>query len=272
MEKKNLIGLIAGAVILVVAGIFFWGEKLFYFLVVVSFITALLPFLISFILTRGEQKEKEQKFLDFTRDLVGNVKSGTPVSKSVLNLKERNYGVLNEHVQKLANQISVGIPFSKALNTFARDTKSKVISRAVNLISEAERAGGHIESVLESVSDSVNQIEEIRKERKSSVSNLVVQGYIIFLVFIVIMLVLEFQILPMTAGLADVDSLDISISKISPEDFSMPLFVMIIVQSIFAGLVIGKISEGSVKDGIKHAFILLAITLIIKTGVSVFIG
>lgn len=272
MEKKNLIGVGAGILVLAGAFIFFFGEKLFYFLLVISFIIALLPFFISFVLSRGEQKEKEQKFLDFARDLVGNVKSGTPVSKAVLNLRQRNYGVLNEHVEKLANQISVGIPFSKALNTFAKDTRSNVISRAVNLISEAERAGGNIGGVLEAVSGSVNQIEELRKERKSAVSNLVVQGYIIFLVFIVIMLVLEFQILPMTAGLADVDALDISISQINPSDFAMPLFIMIIVQSIFAGLVIGKISEGSIKDGVKHAFILLAITLVIKTGVSVFLG
>lgn len=272
LERMHWIGIVAAIVVLVGGAIFFFGDRIFYFMIVISIIVGALPFMISFAISRGEQKEKETRFLEFTRDLVGNVKSGTPISRSVLNLKGRNYGPLTPHVQKLANQISLGIPFSKALRTFAKDSKSKVISRAVNLISEAERAGGHIDTVLESVSGSVNQVEKLRKERMSSVSNLVVQGYIIFLVFIVIMLVLEFQILPMTAGLAEVDSLDISVQQVNPEEFAMPLFVMILVQSAFAGLVIGKVSEGSIKDGIKHAFILLAITLLIKTGASVFIG
>jgi len=57
-----------------------------------------------------------------------------------------------------------------------------------------------------------------------------------------------------------------------PSSFSMPLFIMLLIQSFFAGLVIGKISEGSVKKGIKHSFILLAITLLITTGARALFG
>jgi flagellar protein FlaJ len=141
------------------------------------------------------------------------------------------------------------------------------------LISEAERAGGRIESVLESVAVSVNQIEELRKERKSSISNLVTQGYIIFFVFIIIMLVMEFKILPMVTEIsASPTELSFSPRNVSPEEFSMPMFVMLLVQSFFAGLVIGKISEGSIKSGIKHSFILVGVTLFITTGAKALFG
>jgi hypothetical protein len=49
----------------------------------------------------------------------------------------------------------------------------------------------------------------------------------------------------------------------------MPMFVTIIVQSFFAGLVIGKISEGTLWAGVKHSFILIAITLLVVTGARV---
>ena len=189
-----------------------------------------------------------------------------------MNLQKRDYGALTPHVQKLGNQISIGITLTAALKTFAKETKSRVISRAVGLISEAERAGGKIETILESVARSVNQIEDLKKERKSSISNLIVQGYIIFIVFIIIMLVLEFKILPLTAGLADVEGLSISVSAVDPSTFAMPLFIMILVQSFFAGLVIGKIAEGSLMNGIKHSFILLALTLLITTGAKALLG
>lgn len=277
-EKKHWFGIGAGLLISLVGGILFFGSNLFYFMLVLGVIVGLMPFIFGLISARGVEKDKERKFLEFVRDLVENVKSGTPVSKGILNLSKRDYGSLSGHVGKLANQISLGIPLTTALENFAADIKSKTISRAVSLISEAERSGGNIGTILESVANSVNQTENLKQERKSSVSNLIVQGYIIFLVFIVIMLVLDIKILPLTEDLADTKDLGLSSgspglgSGGSAGGFSTPLFVMILIQSFFAGLVIGKISEGSLKDGIKHSFILVAITLLITTGVKTLFG
>jgi len=269
MKFEKMHGLGIGLGIFVAGGSFFmFGvSKLFYFLLVIALIIVSLPFMLTVLLGQNKEREKEVKFLEFARDLVETVRSGSPISKSIMNLSNRNYGTLSHHVAKLANQLSIGITLTSGLETFAKDTKSKVISRAVGLISEAERAGGKIETVLESVANSVDQIEMLRKERKASVSNLVTQGYMIFIVFIIIMLVLEFKILPLVTDLGGGEGIGgMAAKEISTDDFSMPLFIMLLVQSFFAGLVIGKISEGTMKRGIKHSFILLAITLLITTG------
>ncbi len=270
-EKMHWLGIGIGVAGAVTSIAIFRGGNLMYFLLVLSLLAGSIPFMISFLLGESRQKEKEEKFLAFTRDLVEMVRSGTPVSKSIMNLKNRNYGTLTSHVGKLANQLSIGLTLTNALNTFAKDTKSRVISRAVGLISEAERAGGKIETILESVADSVNQIENLRKERKAAVSNLVTQGYLIFFVFIVIMLVLEFKILPLVSDLESTgtEGLSISVNRLTSDQFAMPLFVMLLVQSFFAGLVIGKISEGTIRSGFKHSFILLALTLLVTTGARV---
>lgn len=276
LSKKQWAGIIAGVIIAGVSIAIFRGNGLMYFLLVISLIIAILPFVLDLILVQGEQKEKEEKFLFFVRDLVENVRSGTPVSRSIMNLKKRNYGSLSPHIEKLANQLSIGMTLTDSLIVFSKDTESKVISRSVGLISEAERAGGKIETILESVASSINQIEILRKERKAAISNLVTQGYIIFMVFIVIMLVLEFKILPLVSSLGDTDGfgarIGVDVGPSDAQDLSMPLFIMILVQSLFAGLVIGKISEGSIRDGIKHSFILLTITLLTVTGSRVLFG
>jgi len=268
LEKMHWMGIVAGLVVAIASKIVFGESKLFFFLLVLSLIVGALPFVITIILDQSKQKEKEEKFLEFSRDLVENVKSGTPISKSIIHLKNRDYGALSPHIRKLASQLTLGITLTQALITFARDTKSKVITRAVTLISEAERAGGQIDSILGSVADSVNQIENLRKEQKAAVSNLVTQGYLIFFVFIIIMLVLELKIMPLVSNLSGGEGLSIKVNKIDPSEFGLPLFIMLLVQSFFAGLVIGKISEGSIKHGIKHSFILLAITLLVTTGVK----
>jgi len=265
-EKMHWLGIGIGLLGILGAFLIFGLTNVAYFIIVISLVLGLLPFMITFLLGQSRQREKEEKFLAFIRDLVETVRSGTPISKAVVNLKNRNYGSLTRHVQKLANQLSIGITLTVALENFAKDTKSKVISRAVSLISEAEKAGGNIDTILDSVAGSVNQIEQLRKERKAAVSNLVTQGYMIFFVFIIIMLVLEFKILPLVSDLGGTEGLAISTSSIDPDKFSAPLFIMLLVQSFFAGLVIGKISEGSIKSGFKHSFILLALTLLVTTG------
>lgn len=275
IRLSHIIGIIITLIVGTLSLVLFWdSRKILYFVLVIAFIAGAIPFLISIINERKKQKELEAKFLEFARDLVENVKSGTPISKSIINLKSRNYGQLSFYVDKLSNQISLGIPLTASLATFAKDTKSAVISRAVSLISEAEKAGGQIDHILESVSNSVDQTEQLKKERKSAVYNLVVQGYIIFMVFILIMIILEFKILPMIPSGGDttgqVGDIGINMKGINPDDFSMPLLVLLLVQSLFSGLVIGKISEGSLKDGIKHSFILIAITLLVKTGATAF--
>lgn len=272
LQTKHFVGIGLAVVIIVIAVVLFRSDKLFYFILVTAGIIASLPFMISIITERSKQKNLEERFLEFTRDLVENVKSGTPISRGIINLKTRNYGSLSPYVEKLSNQISLGIPMTEALITFARDTKSPVISRAVSLIAEAEKSGGQIDTILESVSNSVNQTEELKKERKAAVYNLIVQGYIIFLVFILIMLLLEFKILPMIPNAGSIEGLGIKAAAIDPAQFSLPLLILLLVQSFFSGLVIGKISEGSLKDGLKHSFILLAMTLLIKTGASALFG
>ncbi|MBT4136232.1 hypothetical protein HOD75_02050 [archaeon] len=287
VKKSYLIGLIS-AFVIIIFSILFWVLKLIendllYFILGISFVIGGLPFFISLIIESNITREKEEMFLEFARNLVESVKAGTPISRSILNVKNKDYGVLNPYVEKLANQISLGIPIKVAFETFARDVRSKTISRAVTIISESEKAGGQIEDILESVAKSVSQVEKLRKERRASMSTLVVQGYIIFLIFIVIMLVMEFTVLPIAQGLGEgVTSIDTGMSgglggfvggqeAASPEELAKPFFWLLIVQGLFVGLVIGKLSEGKVKAGIKHSFILIVLALLINTGARLFL-
>ncbi len=270
MKKINFIYLGIGILAIIGVLLFFNSPSLAkykYFLISVISILCLLPFVLANSLESKKQKEKDAKFLEFVRDLVENVKSGTPISKAILNVQSRDYGALSVHVKKLGNQITLGITLTAALINFANDTESPVIKRAVGLISEAERSGGEIDSILSSVSGSVNQTEKLKKEQRSSIYNLVVQGYIIFIIFILIVLVLQYLILPLTKDLGTGGFSDLNSSiKVNPNvDFEKSLLGLLIVQSFFAGLVIGKISEGSMKDGIKHSFILIGLTLIISS-------
>ncbi len=273
-SKVKLMGIIFALIVLILDFIFLRGNDIFYFVLGMAFVIGVLPFIIGISLEAAKEKEKEEMFLEFSRDLVEGVKSGTPISKSILNVKGKAYGALSPHVKKIANQIALGIPVREALDTFAKDVENNTISRSISLIKEAERTGGNIEDILESVASSISTIEKLKKERASAIYGLIVQGYIIYLIFIIIILIMQFKILPMTVGITDLGGIgDIGISTTSllAEDLSTPFLYLLIAQGFFAGLVIGKIAQGSLKSGLKHSAILIIISILISTGARIFI-
>ena len=137
IKKIHLLGIIVAVVILLMDFIFLREDKEFYFVLGIAFVVAVLPFVVTVFLETEKEKEKESMFLEFSRNLVESVKAGTPISKSIVNVKDKDYGSLTPHVDKLANQISLGIPIKDALQNHAWDVNSKTITHAPTLISEA---------------------------------------------------------------------------------------------------------------------------------------
>ena len=279
LKKANWIGIIFGLILIIVDFIFFFGENLFYFLIGIAMAVIALPFVVTTIFETNLEKEKNEQFLEFARALAENVKGGTPIGQSIKNMRNKNFGSLTENIGKLANQMSIGIPMSKALHTFAEDIGSVTVKRAISLIKEAEMAGGKIDDILDSVASSIYQIEKLKKERSAAISSLVVQGYIIFFIFIGIMLVMQFKIIPLTDQVNSVGGLEgigvgIGASSgegFSTDDLSRPLLWMLLLQGLFSGLAIGKLSEGSVKAGVKHSFVMVIAAFLISTGAKLFL-
>lgn len=287
LSKPKLIGIIAALITIILAYLFLRKTNLFLFIMLIAVIIGIMPFIISLMMENKRQTEIDMMFLEFSKNLVESVKSGTPISKSILNVRTKDYGHLNPYIDKLANQISLGIPVKVALETFARDANSSTIKRAVAIISESEKAGGQIDAILESVVRSVSQTEKLKKERQAAMYTLVVQGYIIFMIFIAIMIVMQYNVLPIAAGMSGdfegvfsgggIPGFNMGISQTSgegptAEELARPFIYVLGLQGIFAGLVIGKLSEGNVKAGLKHSFILTGIALLISIGAKTFLG
>jgi flagellar protein FlaJ len=287
LKKLNIIGIVFGVIILLIDVIFFLNmedKNLFLFVLGIAVGIITIPFIIQLALENKKDEEIGERFLEFSRNLAESVVTGTPISKSIINMKKKNYGLLSPYIEKLANQIELGISVNRALHNFARDVDNPVISRAVALITEAERAGGEIDYILESVAKSISEVEKLKKERKAAIYSLVVQGYIIFFIFIGIMLVMQFKILPLAAGASSLSVgaglnplqgtgvAKATAGGLTPEDLARQFLYLLLAQGLFAGLTIGKVAEGSIKAGIKHSFILTITAFLISTGANYFLS
>jgi len=283
IKKVHWFGIASGLVLIIIS-LFFRTTQFFFFIFGVGIIVGISPFVFSVINENRVETEKEEMFLEFARDLVESVKSGTPINKSIINSKDKPYGPLSPNIKKLANQISIGIPLKYTLQTFSDDVHNRTISRALTLIGQAEKAGGDIGRILESVASAVSMSDKLSKERKSSAYTLVVQGYVIFFIFIIIILVMQYKIIPLISsfntgglgtGLGSVlgtPTVSNSSGNINTAELSNSFLYLILVQGFFSGLTIGKLSEGNIRAGIKHSFTLVIFSFLITTGANILFG
>lgn len=276
LKKSHYAGIATGLIVIIIS-LFLMNSKVFFFIFGIGIIIGIIPFVISTIMESRRDAEKEEMFLEFARNLVESVKAGNPVSKSIINTKDKPYGALSPNVKKLANQITLGIPLRIALENFARDVNNKTVSRAITLIGQAEKAGGDIGEILESVAGAVSLSDKLKKERKSVISTLVVQGYIIFFVFLIIILIMQFRIIPMLSGITEIGTGSETSALglggvgggIDQAQISSSFLYLLLVQGLFSGLAIGKLSEGNLKAGIKHSFALMIMSFIISQGANI---
>lgn len=278
-SAKHAISIFVGIILLVASVLVTFqlaliNARWFWPTLVVSIVIIFLPFLLDFLAENKRQKEIETKFLEFVRNLVETVGSGIPIPQAVKHVAEEDYGALSPYIKKLANQLEWGIPVHEALKRFSYDTKNAVIKRSMAIVIQAEESGGDMGDVLQSVSNSVIEVKQLKEEMKASSYSQTMQGYVVFFVFLGIMLLLEVKLLPKIADMAvdigtglsgagGVLSVAGAAAAKSNLNFSMIFTALILIQGLFAGLMIGKFSEGHFKDGIKHAVILVITSALI---------
>ncbi|MFH1064210.1 MAG: type II secretion system F family protein [Candidatus Woesearchaeota archaeon] len=294
VEKRHIISMVFGIVFLGVDFFFFMNTTWFIPLIVIALSIGWSQFWIDYFVNTKRQKEIESMFPEFVRNLVGAIKSGMPVSKAIIYVAHTDYGALTPYVIKLANQVEWAIPVHKALLNFANETDNGVIKRSIATVIEAEISGGNMEDVLETVTSSVIEIKKIKLARKTSIHSQLVQSYIIFIVFLGVMVVIQNLLIPYIADIEtkNVDGMSegagMSLSSASLGGVLSPIqidysslgaflgtfgawlvsirgvFLMLSqIQALFAGLVLGKLSEGDIKTGVKHSLILMTIAFFV---------
>jgi len=205
-------------------------------------------------------KQIEQQFIVFIRDVSDSIKSGMTLPMALNHCSKRDYLELSKHVRRLASQMEWGIPFKKALSTFANNTHSSLVGRAVATIIATYKIGGKISDTLDAVSKSLVTINKIKKERTTAIYSQIVTSYIIFFVFIGILVILQVFLIPNLAIQGeDILSLNDEGEVPTPEMFSGSFTAFIVIQGFFAGLATGKMAEGSLVAGLKHSLLLIII-------------
>jgi len=267
MEKIKTIMIINGiivAFILLLNFIFLKGvSNLFSSVIIISIVIFFVPIALLRYYEAGKVKKLEDFFPQFMRDLAESIRSGMTLLQAIESVSANDYGPLNLYIKKLNAQLNWGIPFENALLKFSRSTKSKLIGRTVTTIIESHRFGGNLTDIFDSISATSIQVERLRAERALYMNSQLITGYIIFFVFLVVIIGLEKFLVPtisqpMTTGELTTEASPQDIT----EEYKGVFRNLIMLQGLFAGLVIGKMAEGAIVGGLKHSLIFFLVGLV----------
>lgn len=228
---------------------------------VIGGLIAVVPPLLVFYMRYRLNIEIEQQFILFVRDLTESINSGMTLPLALEHSLKKDYAALSPYIKKMSAQVNWGIPFKKVLGIFAKNVQSLPVKRAVRTIIQTYRVGGRIADTLNAVGKSLITIDKIRKERASSVQAQIITSYLIYFVFIFILVILQTFLIPaLTAG--ETTDLPGAIGGgLLPASqlYTQSFINFIIIQGFFAGLVTGKMAEGSIVAGLKHSLLLIAV-------------
>jgi flagellar protein FlaJ len=195
---------------------------------------------------------------DLLREIGDAQKTGLPLPRAIKEASKHDYGPLTAELRKMAAKISWGISFQKGIQSLSDSAGTSLVKRASLLILEAERSGGTIEQVFESAYNHVTELLALRRERLGSMKPYTFIIYAAFLVFtlVVILLISTFfsQMAEQSVEMAGAEgAIEMPINFAG---LQMVFFHMLMIEGSAAGIVAGKMGEGSAKAGLRHSFYL----------------
>ena len=234
---------------------------------VLAAIVALFPPAMMYLSDSRRRDSIDNNIPHLIRDIADAGRSGMTLVRAIEISAERDYGPLTKEIKRLIAKISFRIPLEKALQYFADRTGTTLARRSSMLISEANKSGGDIQESMESVAKHVQEIQYLERKRRATLRPFIGVMYISFAVFLVTVYLLVtsfFQQLANTnlGGASSVGGVGFSFVSLPLGEITNLFLYMGLVEASFAGLVGGKMATGYIRDGLKHALVLMTICFI----------
>ncbi len=234
--------------------------------IVIAILIVFIPYAIFYELWRKNVQGMENLIPDFLERMAGINQVGLTIAQAISIMVNTNLGLLSYEIKRIKRDIDWGASFSDALVRFEDRIRTPLISRTVTLITKASQMSGSISDVLTIAASDAKMSYILKRERLSEMFIYTAIIYLAFLVFLFVVAVITSQFIPVlgtidTAGIPSGSALA-GISSVSLRAMERLMYHAVLVQALFSGLIAGQMGESSLKAGVKHASIMLILTLI----------
>ncbi|MFH1521737.1 MAG: type II secretion system F family protein [archaeon] len=269
-KKKVIVGIIAiliSVVMFVIYGNYIYTGATF----IVVFILVFSIFRFMAILKKADRIRKiEGIFPDFLQLVASNLRAGMTVDRAMLLSSRPEFAPLDKEILQVGKDISTGKAVETALKSMSKRIDSEKVDKTLSMILSGIRAGGNLAVLLEETARSMRQRGFIEKKAASQVLMYVIFIFLAVSIFAPGLFSLSGVLVEtMTNLMGTVDpgslpqNLPVSFSTINISKTFVIYFsiVFIIVMNIMTSLVLGLVSKGEEKDGLRYLPIMLALSL-----------
>ncbi len=217
-------------------------------------------------------RKMEEVFPDFISLMASNLRAGMTIDSALLLSSRKEFAPLDKEIALLGKDIVTGREITHALSDAAKRIGSEKIDRTIMLIISGIKAGGNLAILLEETSQNMRERGFVEKRAASNVLM-----YVIFIFFAtafgapllfglssVLVEVLSDIVsnLPTEQSITNVPFALTSISVSTNFIFYFSL-IFLIVTAFLASLVLGLVSKGREKEGLKYflPLVLVGLTL-----------
>ena len=215
----------------------------------------------------------EASIPDFLDRLAGVNEAGMTVVESLRRVTKGDLGALDEEVERLWADVEWGGDARNALHRFESRVRTATVTRVVTLLTNAMSASGDLGPVLRIAADNAQEARRLKRRRRQEMVVYLLIVYISFIVFLVIIGALDAILIPNIptgvptpdasggvpgAGLPVGGATDVNVAA-----YTLLFFHVAVIQGFFSGFVAGQMGEEDVKNGAKHATILVALAYLL---------
>jgi len=215
-------------------------------------------------------KKIEGVFPDFLSLVASNLRAGMTVDHAMLLSSRPEFAPLDAEIMKAGKDISTGKPVELALKAMGKRISSEKIDKTLLIILSGIRAGGNLAILLEETSRNMRQREFVQKKAASQVLMYVIFIFLAVSIFSPGLFSLSGVLVDTMTGLMEgMDSesmpqnVPISFTSINISSTFIFYFslLFIIVMDSMASLILGLVSKGDEKEGLKYLPIMLILSL-----------
>ena len=240
-------------------------------LVVQSVLLVLLPYAVVRELYKRRIDRIEAAMPELVERLASLNEAGMTLTEAVERVRGGDLGVLSPEVDRIWRDVRFGSTIDDAFVRFGRRVRTTAVTRVVTLVIHAQRASGQLGDVLRITATQARADLRMRRQRSQEMLTYLIVIYVAFVVFLVIIFAVNEVLVPSlpesvpTPTSSEVNRLGVEtdqftrLGNVDKAAYSLIFFHTALVQAVCSGFVGGQLGEGSLRDGAKHAAVLLTV-------------
>ena len=255
IKRITVISSIAGVSFLIASILLLLTDPALDYMIVTAFTIAVVPPGIASLMHARWKSKIEKAMPEFLRDIATAYRTGMPLQVALEHASNRMYGPLTEELKVLVAHMSWGMNFDDALMEFSTRIDLAVVKKATVLVLEAAKHGGNLSNIFDFTAKYVDNVNSWNDKRRMQTLPYVAIFYFSVFIFLFIIIVINNMIF-MPIGQMSSAGMGLISPILAPTEARRIFMHTALLESLFGGVIAGKINEDSFLGGLKHSAVL----------------